>query len=136
MGKSSQRRLISQLSRKPISYSQLSRQKLQGDSPLESEILGLVDNAHPAPADFTEDGVLIRKNIPLAQDLEGGLGGHRLGEHHFRGRRELRAALRAELGLIRIFRITAGTFCGQRFLPVRSLDLLTQECQLTTSAES
>ena len=39
-------------------FGQLTRQKLEGDRPLELRVLGLVHDAHPAFPEFLEDSVV------------------------------------------------------------------------------
>jgi hypothetical protein len=41
------------------------REKLQGDTPLELEILGLVDDPHAAPADLLDDSILSYNEVVL-----------------------------------------------------------------------
>ena len=50
---------------------QSGRQELEGDRPLEAEVLGLVDDAHAAPAELADDAVLAGHGLS-GLDLGGG----------------------------------------------------------------
>jgi len=88
----------------------LVRQEFQGHGALELDILGLVDDAHPAAANFLDDPVFPGDDASTCQPVDGRLKG--LGERNgglsFRGER--RCATAAKPGRIGVIAVTLWTF--------------------------
>jgi hypothetical protein len=89
------------------------RQELQGHGPLELEVLGLVDDPHPALADLLEDLVLAGDKRSGLQDVERGFQG--LGDGSALSactcpRPERSGAVAAEFRVIPVFSVAARAF--------------------------
>ena len=96
---------------------QVRRQELQGHASLELEVLGLVDDAHPAVADLLDDPVFAGDEAVLRYDRERCRQGFRQGgllrPRFSQGRR----AVAAESRVGRVLRMTFRAFHGTLALP-------------------
>ena len=103
----------------------LRRQELQGNRPVELDVLGLIDDTHAAPPDLLEDPVLSRGHRSRRGGLCGSLQGPRRRESGSSDVPQWRRTAPAEPGCIGIICVTLWAFhgpaprlAGQRISPL------------------